>query len=766
MYKTAAQNHGSHRDSDYLQIAEGTNQPTESLTVTAGAVAKSGLGNAIPSQTSDATFHIPDDLRQILTEVARQGTSSLLPWRYEEKSSTERSFRSGNLTHRDHSPWTSQDATKGSHVKHELHHRRSRNDRSSAQKRARMAISRSISDRQKLQHRSYYSSGGRSTTTSTLVVEPSATAASAKNKGSFPMNGSFPVGSSSSNLFLIRTTQSSTSVQASASLSSLFSPGSAGSGRTSGSEHEDTSQYECDSEGTSATSNSEMSFSAHPKLVPGGGFVRNSHDRGFGTAKPNFFTYHSLKDALSFALSSVLDFYYRKRGGYKLSPAEKRKYSLGTTDAAKSVGDENHNTTQDNTVDNIFQSRKKHILDMLGRYCDINGEQGANSRSSVSGGGVLPPFTIQRIAEVLMEPERYYKQTHKLCNCMEKLLLVTSSTSAFGDMIGEEANPTHREEIESTAVSEEKTRLRSEFRQSHRRTRRRTDSAAPGDKAERRKGLLKEVKSSNEPLPHINPNEDDIRYGADGDDESSEQTRDAKSQEALEAAARATLRTKFDHVGIDPHSTAAQANSRDVLALIESRRLSNSPPPPSLGHGGIGLRQHGQRSPPSPSSPEVRRSMSSQRVASPVIFNAFGGGVGYDGRSLSPPPMAPLLSHPNALSFGTSSRNTLSSGIMAREADGESRSPTSSDLDSTESDFDDSASDRSDGSDSGEPLTAARAMALNRMQQQVRMQGRGVRSPFQPHSRATVDSHYPGGEGIDATRAEDSGESDSSDQAD
>lgn len=83
--------------------------------------------------------------------------------------------------------------------------------------------------------------------------------------------------------------------------------------------------------------------------------------------------------------------------------------------------------------------------------------------------------------------------------------------------------------------------------------------------------------------------------------------------------------------------------------------------------------------------------------------------------------------------------------------------------------LDDSASDRSDGSDSGsgqayEPFTAARVMALNRMQQQQRLQlnrqttlqhgGEGFRPP--------ADHEYQSGDSIDSMMAEDSGGSDSS----
>jgi hypothetical protein len=100
------------------------------------------------------------------------------------------------------------------------------------------------------------------------------------------------------------------------------------------------------------------------------------------------------------------------------------------------------------------------------------------------------------------------------------------------------------------------------------------------------------------------------------------------------------------------------------------------------------------------------------------------------------------------------------------------RSSTSnSDVDSESDDisFDDSASDRSDGSDSGahsEPFTAARAMALNRMQQQQRLQSRNLASLSSLHQaegfRSPADSEYQSGDSIDSTRAEDSGGSDSS----
>jgi hypothetical protein len=66
--------------------------------------------------------------------------------------------------------------------------------------------------------------------------------------------------------------------------------------------------------------------------------------------------------------------------------------------------------------------------------------------------------------------------------------------------------------------------------------------------------------------------------GDDGDVFSSSSHGAQGSREMLEAAARASLRTKFDHVGIDPHSSP----DRDVRSIAENRGMTNSPPPPSL----------------------------------------------------------------------------------------------------------------------------------------------------------------------------------------
>ena len=62
---------------------------------------------------------------------------------------------------------------------------------------------------------------------------------------------------------------------------------------------------------------------------------------------------------------------------------------------------------------------------------------------------------------------------------------------------------------------------------------------------------------------------------------------DSDSQEMRQSVARASLRSKFDHVCIDPHSSI----DRDARAVAIHRGLTNSPPPPGLTLPG-GLPSH------------------------------------------------------------------------------------------------------------------------------------------------------------------------------
>jgi hypothetical protein len=441
-------------------------------------------------------------------------------------------------------------------------------------------------------------------------------------------------------------------------------------------------------------------------------------------------------------------------------------------------------------AEEIFQRRKKRLLHMLGRYCDGGLDQdGTNSDTDKTTQGitmsygsaskaVYPPFTIQRVAEVLMEPERYYTQTHKLCNCMEKLLLITSSANSFGINVREDTTQSQYEERENVALSKERTRVRSEFRQRHRKSRRKQSASRIGrNDTLQINGKLKvnqDVTTSKSSL-RTNDNIPDADADDDDDDDILQDQEFTSNEMQLDAAARATLRSKFDHVGIDPHSQAAIYNSRDVLALIESRRLTNSsPPPPLSSHTAAGLHLHRSKhgsptslspskSPPS-SSPDSNKSMSSPRIPSPLLFQNNNYNVSLlhnENSSRLSPPLAPILSHPTNIhgmhiqqhhknSSSTSSNNQRDVGGV--DADQRS-SPhaSSSDVDS-ESDLDDSASDRSDGSDPGtiplstfyEPLTAAQAMALNRRHQQVRIQNRYTAASQQQQLQQSVGSYNHG----------------------
>jgi hypothetical protein len=167
------------------------------------------------------------------------------------------------------------------------------------------------------------------------------------------------------------------------------------------------------------------------------------------------------------------------------------------------------------------------------------------------------------------------------------------------------------------ALADEKGRQESELRQ--RRLRRRTSSPSDDvmmdyeprmhtkdDGSDNRRNLSPEKKSD-----HYDGN----HHGGRGKN-GGEATR-----EMLEAAARASLRSKFDHVGLDSHSS----EGRDVRAIAESRGMTNSPPPPSLsmsaaltGHAGAAgfVRQHHPDQ--NPDHPLIAR------VSSPILFTHGG----------------------------------------------------------------------------------------------------------------------------------------------
>lgn len=247
------------------------------------------------------------------------------------------------------------------------------------------------------------SSGGGSTTMTTAV----ASATSMDNNSSLRKRP----------IYLIRTSGHSGGYPS--------APGSVGSGRTSGSEVEDSTNYEYDSEATSATTNSEISISrkkthnlsAHstadqhnPKALLS---ISSARGQGSGRRKELFdanMRYKSLQMAVRVATGIVLDHFYHNRGGYTLSPAEKRRNESSSREEggiSNEVANGCSSMSSETAVgkkssmpssEEIYQQRRQRLLQML--------------TSPKSQGGMTiftdegAPFTVQRIAEVLLAPDR------------------------------------------------------------------------------------------------------------------------------------------------------------------------------------------------------------------------------------------------------------------------------------------------------------------------------------------------------------------------
>jgi len=589
--------------------------------------------------------------------------------------------------------------------------------------------------------------------------------------------------------------------------------------------------------------------------------------------------YKTLQTAFRGALGLVLDHFYQKRdNGYILSPAEKRRNErfAETVNAKTNTSSINNNSNINNDMDihvdvdvdvdvdiennggdstmksdklasllsseYVFQQRRQRLMAMLLPSTPNAG----NERISDE-----PPFTIQRIAEVMIAPDRYYTQTHKLCNCLEKLLLVNSSTDSFGGSAGGDTSQRRREERELAALADETGRQEFKLRQRRLATNRkapidefvaddhhvepfsssrnssdhasssssssssslREESSAPAmhhTTYEAKSGSsLERARSENEPTARNNhdvmPTTQKPCVAATSDS--------SASREMLEALARASLRTTFNNVGIEPqHNPSNTKNERDLHAIVENRAMTNSPPLlPGLNmasasnialpsHGGVAgyVRHHLSEQQQQQQQQQEQNSdhHSVARAGSPILFPPGGNephlettatnmhmlqihhAVALDSASLNRTNNIPTLDNlmtidANTISQMRSQANAAGAGAGSESTDGRS-SASNSDVDSESDDisFDDSASDRSDGSDSGstsahhEPFTAARAMALNRMQQQQRLQSRVLTSlgtSFQGEGfRPPADSEYQSGDSIDSMRAEDSGGSDSS----
>lgn len=149
-------------------------------------------------------------------------------------------------------------------------------------------------------------------------------------------------------------------------------------------------------------------------------------------------TCKTLRAALRSALSLVLDHSYCTRGGYKLSPAELRIHAAAVAaqtaasnaiaaaaaaaDGGSGGGSEKENSPEladlePPSPEKTFLQRKRRLLALLGDDSLSDASEAPphsplhHHGPSYLGGGVSefhegPPFTIQRIAEVLVAPER------------------------------------------------------------------------------------------------------------------------------------------------------------------------------------------------------------------------------------------------------------------------------------------------------------------------------------------------------------------------
>lgn len=446
--------------------------------------------------------------------------------------------------------------------------------------------------------------------------------------------------------------------------------------------------------------------------------------------------FRTLRGALRLAVALVLEYSYKHRGGYKLSLAEKRKFevlAIANTKVNAFVSGKTGTASSyhPSRTDIAFMERRMRLLKMLGggksaQTASRNRFGGGAQSGSTSDGGFTsdtsmdtaafrrkittedflpngsfgPPFTVQRLAEVLLAPERCYVQTHKLCNALEKLLLVTLPSTAFGGVTGGDTSQNRREEQEMAALANKKERDETE-------------------QVFRNNQLKRKLSSSS----------------YDGGDPIIEMNVSVETPES---------RRRLSY------------NSKPNLGSCSGLPLSVSMyQQPSMAQNYT-----------SKSQDHEELSQSSNQI-SPSLYHSTNQGI----------------NHMDILIQGGTAASSSEVAYLDHVEVGRF-SASNSDIDSESDDisFDDSASDRSDGSDFdsalnigvSEPFTAARVMALNRMQQQHRreqyLQDRASRqvtaSGAGPNFHPPADYEYQSGDSVDSNMAEDSCGSDSSSQGD
>lgn len=190
-----------------------------------------------------------------------------------------------------------------------------------------------------------------------------------------------------------------------------------GDGRTSGSEPDGATHYEWDSEGSATSTNSD---SSSERLRMKWDYLKGDqpqtifHHSGSPSFKDNQLmiqAHRTLQEVFRIALVIVLDHFYQNRGGYKVSPAEKGKKSL--IGSSRKIDNDFSVIELPLTPEDIFIQRRQRLVDLLQPRPKTPNK--AAGHQNMSDG---PPFTIQRIAEVLIAPER-------VSQCLHSLLLVS-----------------------------------------------------------------------------------------------------------------------------------------------------------------------------------------------------------------------------------------------------------------------------------------------------------------------------------------------------
>lgn len=192
-------------------------------------------------------------------------------------------------------------------------------------------------------------------------------------------------------------------------------------------------RYECYSEGASTATNSELGVETQSK--------RNGHESAMGVEELKHGTgnqdggssegYKSLQDAFRIALHFVLEAFYEQRGGYRLSPVEKQQ--SGFSNLAESTSNSSEpleHKGKDLRSKDAFINRRNKLVEILqpkGWILTSTMDQIGNEKRHRKKASA-PPFTLQRVAEVLLEPERVRNRHEKLCLVTRTNIFLSKST--------------------------------------------------------------------------------------------------------------------------------------------------------------------------------------------------------------------------------------------------------------------------------------------------------------------------------------------------